>query len=244
MTVLPSSTNDPIDGTIRTVSEDNYEQYIVIQQTGAYRVKGVLNEMNMGMGIMEGTAVEIVSRLDPTQTWTGTVELVDYENAEQNSYDSMYYGNVNGMTASSSYPFYIALDSTDGLLLGQHVYIQIAVQVMDPTVPWVPESYLMELVYDDMTGTATASVWMVGAEGTLVKQTVTLGDYDMTTGSYQILEGLDFVDYVADPTDPGCKEGAAISISGQTGYEDNSGLTPSEQESISADIADFVENGE
>lgn len=234
----------PIDGTVRTISEENPEQYIVIQQTGAYRVKGILNEMNMGMGIMEGTAVEIVSRLNPDQVWTGVVEMVDYENAEQNSYDSMYYGNVSGMTSSSSYPFYITLDSTEGLLLGQHVYIQIAVQVTDPTVPYIPESYLMELLYDDISGTVSASVWMVNAEGVLAKQTITLGEYDMATGSYQVLSGLDFVDYVADPSNPAAREGAAISIDGQTGYEDNSGLTPSEQESISEEIADFVENGE
>lgn len=234
----------PIDGTVRSISEDNYEQYIVIQKTGAYRVKGVLNEMNMGMGIMEGTAVQIVSRLNPDQVWNGVVELVDYENAEQNSFDNMYYGNVNSMTSSSSYPFYISLESTDGLLLGQHVYIQIAVTVTDPTVPYLPESYLMDLLYDDVSGTATAAVWMVNTEGVLTKQTVTLGEYDMATGCYQIIDGLDFVDYVADPTNPGCKEGAAISIDGQTGYVDNSGLTPSEQESISESIADFVENAE
>jgi len=234
----------PIDGTIRSVSEENYEEYIVIQQAGAYRVKGMLNEMNMGMGIMEGTAVQVISRLNPNQVWNGTVELVDYENAEQNGYDSMYYGNVNSMTSSSSYPFYITLDSTDGLLLGQHVYIQIAVTVTDPTVPYIPESYLMDILYDDVSGSVTASVWMVNAEGVLAKQTVTLGEYDMATGSYQVLDGLDFVDYVADPSNPGCKEGAAISINGQTGYTDNSGLTPSEQESVSAEIADFVENAE
>jgi len=234
----------PIDGSIRAINEENPEQYIVIQQTGAYRVKGILNEMNMGMGIMEGTAVEIVSRLNPGQTWTGVVDMVDYENVEQNAYDEMYYGNVNGMTSSSSYPFYITLDSTEGLLLGQHVYIQLAVQVTDPTVPYIPESYLMDLNYDDLSGSVTATVWMVNAEGTLAKQTVTLGEYDMLTGSYQVLSGLDFVDYVADPSNPACQEGAPISIDGQTGYIDNSGLTPSEQESVSAEIADFVENAE
>lgn len=232
----------PIDGTVRSVSEDNYEQYLVIQQTGAYRVKGLLNEMNMGMGIMEGTAVQVISRLDPSQVWTGTVELVDYENAEQNSYDSMYYGYSSSMSSSSSYPFYITLDSTDGLLLGQHVYIQIAVTVTDPTVPYIPESYLMDLLYDSASDAVTASVWMVNEKGVLTKQAVTLGEYDMATGSYQVIEGLDFVDYVADPSNPDCREGAAISINGQTGYTDNSGLTPAEQESVSAEIADFVEN--
>lgn len=237
--------SSPISGTVRRINEDNYEEYIIIQQAGAYRIKGLLNEMSMNMGIMEGVAVQIVSRLNPNQVWAGVVEKVDYENAEQNSYDAMYYGMPSdGMTASSSYPFYIALDSTEGLLLGQHVYIQMAVQLPAPDMVYIPQSYLMDIQYSEQTGLTTAAVWAVGTEGTLEKRTVTLGEYDVNTGSYQVLEGLDFSDYVADPTNPDCKAGAAVSIKGKTGFEDNSGLTPSEQESIAAEIADSIENAE
>ena len=35
-------------------------------------------------------------------------------------------GGGDAMSTSTSYPFYITLDSTEGLLLGQHVYIQIS----------------------------------------------------------------------------------------------------------------------
>lgn len=235
----------PIDGTVRTVNPDNPEEYIVIQQAGAYRVKGLLNEMNMGLGLMEGSAVEIVSRLDPNRIWTGLVETVDYENAEQNSYDTMYYGNNGNMNASSSYPFYVALDTTDGLLLGQHVYIRMAVPApADPEAVYIPQNYLMDILYDMETGTTTAAVWAVGPDGRLEKRTVTLGEFDMTTGCYQVLEGLDFADYVADPSNPDCKVGAEISINGQTGYVDDSGLTPAEQESVAASIAYDIEFAE
>ena len=71
----------PIDGTIRKITDDGSAAYITIQQAGAYQVKGLLNEMSMSAGIMEGTAVKIISRLDQTQTWNGYVTLVDYENA-------------------------------------------------------------------------------------------------------------------------------------------------------------------
>ena len=235
----------PIDGTIRTINADNPEEYIVIQQAGAYRVKGMLNEMSMGMGLMEGSPVEIVSRLDPNLIWKGTVETVDYENAEQNSYDAMYYGNTGNLNTASSYPFYVALESTDGLLLGQHVYIRMAVPTPeDPEAVFVPENYLMDVLYDMETGITTATVWAVSTEGTLEKRTVTLGEYDMTTGCYQILEGLDQWDFIADPSNPDCKEGAQISINGQTGYVDDSGLTPAEQESIAASIAYDIEFAE
>lgn len=235
----------PIDGTIRSINEENPEQYIVIQQAGAYRVKGLMNELSMNAGLMEGSAVEIVSRLDANQVWTGVVSLVDYENAEQNGYDSMYgYGNTSSMTTSSNYPFYVALDSTDGLLLGQHVYIRMAVACPDPEAVYLPESYLMDVLYSDETGETTARVWAVGEKGTLEKRDVVLGEYDMTTGSYAVLEGLEPMDYVADPAEPNCKEGAPISINGQTGFVDDSGLTPAEQESIAASIAYDIEFAE
>lgn len=235
----------PIAGTIRSIDEENAEEYIVIQEVGAYRIKGLLNEMNMSMGIMEGAAVQIISRLDPTRVWTGVVELVDYENAEQNSFDSMYYGVASdSMTSTSSYPFYVELDSTDGLLLGQHVYIQLASVAMDPSVVYIPENYLMDLFYDSETGQTTAAVWAVSTEGKLEKRTIIVGGYDSTTGSYEVLDGLDFTDYVADPSNPDCKEGAPISIQGQTGYVDDSGLTPEEQASIASEIADSIEHAE
>lgn len=205
------SVYSPVSGTVRSIDETNSESYIVIQQTGAYRVKGVLNEMSMGMGIMEGTAVQIVSRLNPDQVWNGIVELVDYENAEQNSYDQMYYGMVaaESTTNSSSYPFYITLESTEGLLLGQHVYIQLATADIAPDSLYVPESYLVDVTTDPL-GMPTASVWMVGEEGVLIKKIVGLGEYDLNTGSYQILSGLTGEDYVADPANPGCVEGAEV----------------------------------
>ena len=234
----------PIEGTVRTINTDNPEEYIIIQQAGAYRVKGLLNEMSMAAGLMEGSFVEIVSRLDPNQIWTGTVSMVDYENAEQNSYDAMYYGTGNSMTATSSYPFYVTLDYTDGLLLGQHVYIRMAVSKPDPEAVFLPENYLMDVVYSNETGQTTATVWAVGPEGRLEKRTVVLGEFDMNTGSYQVLEGLEFSDYIADPANPDCKEGAEISINGQTGYVDDSGLTPAEQESVAASIAYDIEFAE
>ena len=94
--------------------------------------------------------MKIVSRTDENVFWYGTVTLVDYESPSQGNDNDYYFGGmIDSMTSASKYPFYVELDSSEGLLLGQHVYIQIAVTVTDPTVPYIPESYLMDILYDD-----------------------------------------------------------------------------------------------
>ena len=62
--------------------------------------------------------IKIASRTDPSAAWTGTVKLVDYESPSQGSDTDRYYGmSTDSMSASSKYPFYVELDSTDGLIL-------------------------------------------------------------------------------------------------------------------------------
>ena len=121
----------PVTGRVQSISEsgtDNYGNpvaYITIQQSGAYRVKGMLGELQRG-GIMEGSRMKIVSRTDEGQFWLGTVPLVDYENPSQGSQYDMYYGtSTDEMTAASKYPFYVELEDTEGLMLGQHVYLEV-----------------------------------------------------------------------------------------------------------------------
>lgn len=198
----------PVAGTVRAIDEDSAEGYIILQQSGAYRVKGTVNELSMNMGIMEGVKVTIISRLNPDRVWKGTVEFVDYENAQHGDQNSMYMGYTDPMTTSTSYPFYIALEDTEGLLLGQHVYIQLEGTEL-PEGNYLPQSYLMDITTDEL-GASTATVWAVGNEDKLEKRTVTLGYFDLASGSYEILDGLTEEDYVADPADPACREGAEV----------------------------------
>ena len=101
--------------------------FITILSTGAYRVKGTVNEINRD-SIIEGTPVIIRSRVDSSKTWKGTMGAVDMDNStENNSSDMAMYGmsgSSDDQTSSSTYPFYVNLDSSDGLMLGQHVYIE------------------------------------------------------------------------------------------------------------------------
>ena len=211
----------PVDGTIRKVDEtEGAQYYITIQQHGAYRLKGTINEMNMGV-LMPGSRIKAVSRVDESQFWMGTVSSVDTEDASQDNVD-MWSSNVavDMMTTSSGYVFYAEMDSTEGLLLGQHVYVEL----YQETLPglWLPEVFLTDFTMDETTGEMTAAVWASNGTSALEKRTVSLGMYDGMTGCYEILAGLAGEEYVADPMDPNCREGAAVSsrqaadFSGQT----------------------------
>lgn len=199
----------PVDGTVRQINEEEgAEYYITIQQAGAYRIKGTLNELSMGV-IVEGTRLKIISRVDEDQFWTGTVTYIDYENnSEQNQQEDYYYGYVDPMTTASSYPFYVELDSTEGLRLGQHVYMELEGSDAMPGL-WIPESYLVDVTYSEETGEMTASVWVANSSDRLEKRPVSLGMYD--AGCYEILSGLAPEDYVASPSNPGTVAGAAVS---------------------------------
>ena len=208
----------PIKGTVRAIDEDG-SPYIIIQQSGAYQVKGTLNELSMGAGITEGVSVTILSRIDPFAFWTGTVTLVDYNTTSSNAYDDMY-GNIgNGLNSSTNYPFYITLDSTSGLLLGQHVYIQIAAATHDDDLLRIPEGYIMDVAVDTETFVTTGMVWSVDmTTRTLVKTAVTLGEYDPIYGTYVIVDGIDADSYLANPADRGVKEGASVTLRSETEY--------------------------
>ena len=207
----------PIKGTVRSINESG-SPYITIQQAGAFQIKGVLNELSLNAGIMEGVGVTILSRTDPTAFWTGMVSMVDYNNASTGEQDNMF-GGGDGMSTSTSYPFYITLDNTDGLLLGQHVYIQISAAAVDDDLLRIPEHYVMDVVMDEETWMTTGTVLGVDMQTQkLIKLPVTLGEFDPTYGTYVILDGITAESYLADPTDAGVKEGAQVYLRSELEY--------------------------
>ncbi len=220
----------PITGTVRKINETGDGPYMTIQQSDAYEVKGMLNELSLGAGIMEGVPVTIVSRMDPTKTWTGTVSRVDYnsaQNGSQNSENVHYmgssFGSENPMTSSTSYPFYIKLDSTDGLLLGQHVYIQASGSgAVGAGQLEIPDSFLMNLHYNDKDGCNVAEVWAADSNGKLQLVEVVLAEYDPAMGAYPVIKGVTETDYIADPSNPDCKEGAKADHRSESDFAGNS----------------------
>lgn len=198
----------PVDGRVQNISEGETDRngqplpYITIQQIGSYRVKGVLNELQRG-AIAEGSKMEILSRTKPEQKWTGTVALVDYENPSQGSDMDRYMGmNSNEMTSSSKYPFYVDLDSTDGLMLGQHVYLQIQTEQGQTSGPSISSAFVC---YNE---DGSAYVWAEKG-GKLEKRPVVLGEYNAMADAQEITEGLSLDDYIAYPDPAVCQEGAS-----------------------------------
>ena len=202
----------PVDGTIRKVDEEGQTgSYITIQQSGAYRVQGMINEMSMGGGLMPGCRVQVFSRVSD-DTWMGTVTAINTSESSQNNGDMWNnYGVVDSMTLSSSYVFDVELDNVEGLLLGQHVYIELYLEQMPMEGVWIPESFIMDLGMNEETFEMTGAVWAENASGKLERRAVTLGMYDGMTGCYEILTGITAEDYLADPANPGSTAGAAVS---------------------------------
>ena len=197
----------PVTGRIQAINEngmDNYGNplaYISIQQAGAYRVKGTLGELQRG-GITEGSRMQIISRTEDAQRWTGTVTLVDYENPTQGSNSDMYYGVMTDeMTSSSKYPFYVELDSTDGLILGQHVYLELEVEEAETGGPSISMAFI---AYEEDGSTY---VWAEN-RGKLEKRSVTVGEMNYMNGTVEILSGLTEEDYIAFPDMELCVAGA------------------------------------
>lgn len=201
--------SSPVTGRVTAISESGTDDrgnplpYITIQKTGSYRVKGVLNELQRG-SIMEGDRILLTSRLDENETWTGTVSLVDYDNPVQGS-NSMYMES-DEMGNSSRYPFYVELDSSDGMLLGQHLYMTVTAAQEPATFEGIAIGGAF-ICYDE---DGTAYVWADNGQGKLEKRTVELGMYDSMTDTQEILDGLTDSDFVAFPSEL-CQEGAPTS---------------------------------
>ena len=196
----------PVDGQIQAINESTTDQYgreqayITIQQAGSFRVQGTLGELQRG-SFTVGTRVKILSRTND-DSWTGTITTIDYENPTQNNSNNYYISDSSSssMNSSSRYPFYVELDSTDGLILGQHVYLALD---SGEELAGLRLSSAFVAFNDD----GSTYVW-AEKNGKLEKRTVTLGEYDAMTDTYVVTDGLSESDYVAYP-DENCVEGAA-----------------------------------
>lgn len=198
----------PVAGRVQAINETGTDNegnelpYITIQQVGSYRVKGVLNELQRG-SLREGDRVTLSPRTAPETTWGGTVTLVDYENPTQGGNNNQYFGsNPDEMTASSRYPFYVQLDTTEGLILGQHMYLELERE--EGEVPGLHISSSFFCWNED----GSPYVWAEN-RGKLEKRSVTLGQYNDMRDTYEVVDGLTKDDFLAFPDALLCKEGAS-----------------------------------
>ena len=187
-----------MDGMVKSVNEDgvgpdgNTAAVITILATGDYRVKGNIDEESLySSGLSEGISVIVRSRADEKITWNGTITTIDTETPQMNNNDNYFDSSEN---SASKYPFYIQLDSSEGLMLGQHVYVEPDYgQAAVKTGLWLDSSYVVE---ED-----TTFVWALDSKGKLEKRTVEIGERDDDMFLVQIASGLSDDDYIVWPSE-------------------------------------------
>ena len=190
-----------VTGTVRSVRSLNGNgdldfdtqdtAYITIVAGNDYCVKGPVSEQTIHT-LQEGMDVRIMSRVDST-VWPGYIYKINTEKAKQNS-GRYYYGGSDGEQASK-YEFFVALETNEGLLMGQHVYIELGAESSDePEGLWLPTYYVVEDEGDPF-------VYAADGKGRIEKRKVVLGQRNEDMDTVCILEGLSYMDRIAFPDD-------------------------------------------
>lgn len=206
---LESSTvTSTIAGIIQEINPDpGYDDYsgekqafMSILSTGKYRIKGKISEQNIGE-LQPGMDVTVRARNNQEEIWKGSVDEIDTEKPESSSQNGMY-SDSDSSAQATKYPFYVTLETSDGLMLGQHVYIEPGTGVNTDGL------YLMTSYIVDADG-KEPYVWLANEKGRLEKRKVTLGTYNEEQDTWEITDGLKETDYIVWP-DEECREGAEV----------------------------------
>ena len=192
-----------IDGVVRTINDgsgndssnsEDSNSFITVMKTENLRIKGTINEQNIGQ-IMVGNPVIVHSRVDDRQTWKGTVSEINTDSAVSNQ-SSMFFGSSD--SGSSSYNFYVALDNSDGMMIGQHVYLEAdkgQADMAELDGVWIPTYFL------DMADPEHVFVWADNGSGRLEKREIKIGEMNEDLMMAEVTEGLTEDDAVAFPDD-------------------------------------------
>ncbi len=186
-----------ISGVVKSLGNETEEGEssggLTIVDINTFQIKAKVNEQNLS-SLYEGEKVIIFSRVSNDIHWKGKITNIDKENtlASAEEYDE----DGDEMTVSSNYPFYISLKKTEGLAVGQHVYVEENVGQLKKNPEEVIEldSYMIvDLETDD------PYVWADNGSGRLEKRSVTLGEYNEDADRYRIEDGITMADYLAQP---------------------------------------------
>ena len=186
------------EGSSSDGNEDN--DFITVMKVGNYRVKGTVNEQNIGELYVDADVL-VHSRVDD-RTWKGKVTKIDTENPQSSSSGMYGYGGGDGSSRSSNYPFYVELDKSDGLIMGQHVYVEpdLGQENEDEAGSIWIGSFMV-----DQSDPDHPFVWK-DVNGRLRKQEVAVGETREEIGKVRITEGLTIEDSICMPEE-GLKEG-------------------------------------
>lgn len=198
-TIQNAAVNAEITGTVQSLKtveqlqSDGTDVLMKVVSDGEFRVKCTASEQNMYM-IYADEAVTVQSRVDDT-TWTGTITEIGTEPETNQNEDIYGYGGDASVTASE-YPFYITLDSSDGLMLGQHLLVSPDMgETMEKSGIWLYTDY----VVTDEDG--KSYVWADNGRDRLEKREVELGQSDEMMGDCEIVSGLSEDDLISYPSD-------------------------------------------
>lgn len=216
-----NAVTSPVDGRVLAVNTDggtdssgSVKPMVSLVEAGGYQVKGTIDETNR-TALTEGAAVLIRSRVDDTAVWKGSVSRIDWENpistgssgglmTEKYAASSSSAGGSETAAGASKYPFYVKLEAGEGLLLGQHVFVEPDVGQGQSGELRLPGDY-----FTDAAG-SSPWVWAATAQNKLEKRPVKLSDHQADTDTWRVDSGLTAQDYIAYPDDT-LKEGMAVS---------------------------------
>lgn len=192
MAGIVQSITDSDSNSDRSYESDRSNAYITILSTGQYRIKATVSELNIN-SLYEGMEVNVISRVDPQAVRNGYVDAIEREPIS-NSNNSLvvHYGSEDSFTPASKYNFYVLLDNFDGLMLGQHVYVEPSDSGIIKTGLWLPGYYIE-------TDGSKSYVWAANDRNTLERREVSLGQYDEEMDEFEVLSGLNFDDSIAIP---------------------------------------------
>ena len=217
----------PVTGVVESVADpmnpdpNAPDVLVTVRNAGDLRVKGSVSEQNIG-SIYTGQTVIVRSRVDASKTWKGTIGAIETGSAEKDEAE-MYYGE-DASNRASFYAFYVELQSSEKLIMGQHVVIEPDVgQSVDKSGIWLPSGFIMQ-------EGDTYFVWARNARGRLQKQTVAVQRYDEAMDEYEITSGLTLEDYIAWP-DANCEVGAKTTTE-YVWNEDEEEVLPDEEEQL------------
>ena len=181
--------------TVEQLQSDGTDVLMKIMSDGEFRVKCTISEQNI-QSIYQDEPMVLRSRVDDS-SWKGTISEISTE-ADNSQNNSMMYGSSDDMTTASKYPFYVTLDSSDGLMLGQHLLVSMddmSDDSIDKSGIWLYSDYVLT----DEDG--KSYVWAADKKDRLEKREVEVGQTDDTAGDCEIKSGLSEDDMIAFPSD-------------------------------------------
>ena len=205
-----------IDGTVSKVTKADYENasstesgmtsaggaVITIAKSGNLQVKLSLSELDYN-SIEDGMEVTVQSRTDESKVWEGVVKKVAPTETEENKESS---------ESQQKNLAYVTLESTEGMVSGQHVKVTGKTDPNEDNRIFIDPSYIVD------AEKANPYVWADDGAGLLEKRKVELGEKD-EEGKYEILSGLGLTDAITMPAE-NLTEGMTCKI-GEPSQEDS-----------------------